>query len=254
MPSLLFFLLVPIAIFLLVGFFLFRHWRRQGEIARALGMQLFTVRVPREYPKEGQEQKKEREMIGVMEQLYSLFSNFHTTEWQRFFYGEPYVALELAVHHKGEEIHFYVGAPRAYSRIVEKQILGLYPTAEVTAVKDYNIFNPRGAATGSWARLRRHPLLPLRTYEKLEADPLGEILTAMSKLQEEGEGAALQLLIRPSKNKKIKKIAAKAAGELKKGSTFEYAFEKAKANEWFEAGEEGALELTRPAALSPGQS
>ena len=77
-------------------------------------MTLFLVRIPREKPDPQDSQRKtEKEMISVGEQLISSFAGLHTKGWNKLIYGEPYVALELAVHHVGEEIHFYIAAPRA---------------------------------------------------------------------------------------------------------------------------------------------
>jgi len=69
--------------------------------------------------------------------------------------------------------------------------------------------------------------LPFRTYQKLETDPLGEILTAMSKLEEEGEGAALQILIKPSHRTGLKSLASKVAKEIQQGYSFKEALSRA---------------------------
>lgn len=226
------FLLFTIGILVTLVTLLFRM-RARGAVARGLNMTLFTVRVQRDVTrKEGEQPKQDKELISVMEQLYASFSNFHVKGLLKLWYGEPYLALELAVHHMGEEIHFYVAAPKVYEAIVEKQILGLYPSAEVARSKDYNIFNAQGVARGSLLMLSRHPVLPLRTYQKLEADPLGQILAAMSKLEEEGEGAAIQILIKPSHRKKLKKLATKVSREVQQGYLFHEALNRARKN-WF---------------------
>ena len=62
-----------------------------------------------------------------MEQLYSSFTNLHAKGWNKFIYGEPYISLEMGVHHVGEEIHFYMAVPRSYEQIFEKQVNGFFP-------------------------------------------------------------------------------------------------------------------------------
>jgi hypothetical protein len=242
----LFFIFLLLIVFAGAAWFLFIRWRAKGFLARALGMSLFLVRVPREIPKEGDRSKQEKESIGVMEQLYSSFANFHASGWKKFIYGEPYLALELAVHHLGEEIHFYVAVPRSYEAIVEKQILGFYPTAEVSKTKDYNIFNPQGVSAGSYLVLERNPVLPFRTYQKMEADPLGEIITALSKLEREGEGASLQILIKPSHRNDLKTLASKVTKELQLGYDFYQALKRAKKSETVEALQETFSMLFSP--------
>src|SRR3989344_5821036 len=209
-----------------IVWFLFSRYKSRGVITRALNMTLFLVRLPREFPKEGQQQKQDKELIGVMEQLLSSFTSLHSKGWNKFSYGEPYLGLELAVHHIGEEIHFYFAAPKAHEGLIEKQIHGFYPTAEITKVKDYNIFGPQGITAGSHFNVGNSPVLPFKTYQKLETDPLGEILTSMSKLEEEGEGAALQILIKPSHNSGLKSLALKVSKEMQKGSDFSEALRK----------------------------
>lgn len=231
-------LLLVLVLLLFIIWFLFSHYKKRGAITRALNMTLFLIRLPREFPKEGQQQKQDKELIGVMEQLLSSFTSLHSKGWNKFSYGEPYLALELAVHHIGEEIHFYFAVPKTHEGLVEKQIHGFYPTAEITKVKDYNIFNPQGETSGSHFTVGSSPVLPFKTYQKLETDPLGEILTSMSKLEEEGEGAALQILIKPSHNSGLKSLASKVSKELQKGSDFSEALRKSskgKTQEFIEA-------------------
>jgi len=217
--------------------FLFSRYKSKGAITRALNMTLFLIRVPREFPKEGQQQKQEKELIAVTEQLIGSFTNLHSKGLNRLSYGEPYLALELAVHHIGEEIYFYIAVPKSNEEVIEKQIHGFYPTAEITKVKDYNIFNSQGVSVGSYFVSGNSPILPFRTYQKLEADSLGEILTAMSKLEEQGEGAALQILIRPSHNSGLKSLASKVSKEMQQGYDFSQAVsraQKSKTSEFIE--------------------
>ncbi len=196
--------------------------RSKGSIARALNMSLFLVTLPRQEAA-GQEQRPEKELIGVMEQLYASWSSIHARGWNRFLHGEPYLALEMAVHHVGEEIHFYVAVPRGSEETLEKQLHGVYPSAEIQRVKDFNIFNPTGAHAGGIIRLKGDPVLPMQTYLKLQSDPLGGIATALSKLDREGQGAAIQVLIRPSHQDGIRKLAQKVAHYMQSGYDFKQA-------------------------------
>src|SRR3989338_9207837 len=103
-------------------------------------------------------------------------------------YGEPYISLEMAVHHIGEEIHFYVAVPKSYEQIFEKQLHGVFPKAELERVKDYNIFNPNGVSAGAFLKTKENQILPIKTYQRLEVDPLGALTNSLSKLEKEGEG------------------------------------------------------------------
>lgn len=222
--------LAVLVIIFVAALIIFGSFRTKGSIARAINMSLFSITVPRDVPQAGsaQAQKSEKELISIMEQLYSSFSNIHSKGWNRFLYGEPYIALEMAVHHIGEEIFFYVAVPKTYEQVFEKQVHGFFPTAEVQKVKDYNIFNPNGVSVGAYAKLSTNIILPFKTYQSLQSDPLSEIATALSKLEKEGEGAAIQILMRPSHRTGTRSLAQKVAKEMQGGLSFKEAVTKAK--------------------------
>src|SRR3990167_4990922 len=152
-----------------------------------------------------------------MEQLYGSLTNIHAKGWNKFIYGEPYISLELSVQNTGQEIEFFVAVPKSYKDIFQKQVHGLYPEAEVVETPEYNIFHSQGAAMGAYVTLKNNSILPVKTYQRLESDPFGGILTSMSKLEHEGEGAALQILIRPSHQDSQKSYAQKVAQEMQRG-------------------------------------
>lgn len=217
-----------VAVLVIAAFIIVGGFRSRGALARALNMSLFLVTLPRETQDPNRQQKPDKELISVMEQLYASFGSIHAKGWNKFLYGEPYVSLEISVHHVGEEIHFYVAVPRTYEQIFEKQVHGLYPQADVQKVQDYNIFNPGGVTAGAYLKMKANPILPFRTYVRLESDPLGELVTSLSKLQKEGEGASIQLLIRPSHREDIRKLAQKVAREMQSGNDFKRALQLAK--------------------------
>ena len=215
--------LIVVGIIFIAALVLSGSLRTKGHIARALNMSLFLITLPREAPEEYGAQRTEKDLISVMEQLYSSFSNIHSKGWNKFIYGEPYISLEMAVHHVGEEIFFYIAVPTAYEQIFEKQVHGFFPNAEVEKVKDYNIFNPDGVSIGAYVKLYTNPMLPFKTYQNLQADPLSEIATSLSKLDKEGEGAAIQILMKPSHKNEVRSLAQKVARNMQGGLSFEKA-------------------------------
>src|SRR3989344_7291317 len=221
--------LITIAVIIIAGLALFDATRTKGSISRALNMSLFLVTLPRESSTPtGQPQRPEKELISLMEHLYSSFASLHSKGWNKFIYGEPYISLEMAVHHIGEEIHFYIAVPKSYDQIFQKQLHGIFPTAEIEKTKDYNIFNPQGISLGAYLKLKENPILPIRTYQHLEADPLGALANSLSKLQREGEGAAIQILIRPTHHDELRVTAQKVAKEMQSGFDFKRALERVK--------------------------
>ena len=110
--------------------------------------------------------------------------------------GETAFFLELALPSVGEETAFYAAVPRRHARLFEKQLQSIFPQARIEEkYEDYNIFHPAGGNAGAYFVLAENPVLPIRTYQRLNSDPLEVIATAFSKLQKEGEGAALQIAV-----------------------------------------------------------
>ncbi len=202
-------------------------FRSRGALARALNMTLFSIAIPRP-SLNSQQQRPEKELIGIMEQLYSSFTNIHASGWNKFIYGEPYIGLELAVRHVGQDIEFFMAVPRSYQNIFQKQVHGLYPEAEIVETKDYNIFHPHGASLAGYVNLKNDGILPIKTYQRLESDPLGEILATLSKIEHEGEGASIQILMRPSRRDDKKKFAQTVAREMQRGYQLKEALSRAK--------------------------
>lgn len=193
-------------------------------------MSLFWISMPKKTKKEeGSAPKSNKEIISIMEQFYSGLSNIRETK-DVFMYGQPYLVFEIATPQIGEEITFYMAAPERYKTIIEKQIHGLYPEALIEKVEDYNIFNPKGVSIGSYLKLSKNYVLPFRTYQNLEVDPLNEITNALSKLKEKGEGASIQVVIRPVSSK-WQKLSRDIAQEMSNGKSF-FEAKSAKGGNW----------------------
>ncbi len=216
-------LLLLVVAALVVVYFILMEMKKKGGVQRALTMALFLVSVPKESVPEG---KQEKDLISVGEQLLSGFHNLKDEMVDTLLYGAPYIALEMAVHEKGEETHFYIAVPRDFEAVAEKQIHSFYPNAEIEKVNDYNIFNAQGASAGSVISMGQDSLLPFQTYQNLPSDPLNLVLNSMSKLQAEGEGAAVQILLRPTEGKQS--FATKVAQEIQAGYSFKEALARAK--------------------------
>ena len=132
----------------------------------------------------------------------------------------PFV-FEVAVPHVGEEIHFYIAVPKRLGEVTAKQIQGLWNGASVEAMPDdYSVFNAQGTSAAAYLRQRENRILPIRTYREFDADPFSAILGGFSKVNEVGEGAALQIIARPAK-RKVKRGLRKSIESLKRGHPLE---------------------------------
>ena len=96
----------------------------------------------------------------------------------------------------------YAAVPNKHLSLFEKQVLAFYHDAKVIEVPDdYNMFNEDGGSAGAYAAFSERAVLPIKTYDNIEHDPMNMILNVFSKLKTVGEGAAIQILIAPAGNK-----------------------------------------------------
>lgn len=198
-----------VAIVLVVLLLARKEILRRGLVSRSLNLVLLSVRFSVPPPQEMNLQQL-REKIALMEQFYSHLYTLRDKWWKVLFYGHPTFALEVTVPHVGEEISFYVAVPRRLVLAVGKIIQGIFPDSAVEESRDYNIFNPEGAAAASYVLFQKNLYYPVRTYQKLEGDPMKELTNIFSKLARDGEGAALQIVARPAPKKWFKKIKKRA--------------------------------------------
>lgn len=193
------------------GYFFIRFVKRRA-LAESFRLALFLIKVPQERPKAGEEKRDFKSEIGLTEQLLSNLSSLKS----------PFV-LELAVPHVGEEIHFYLAVPRMMSEVAAKQVQGLWSGASVERQDDdYTIFNPSGAVAAAYLKQKENFALPIRTYAEIGADTFSAIAGAFAKINEVGEGAALQLVLKPVTEAKKKVYGYIQA--LKKGERLERVF------------------------------
>lgn len=170
----------------------------RGKLNRSLNMALFSVTLPREIKEETKEKEKnEKELIAVMEQFYTTLSRLSEGFINRLLYGRFHFSFEIAVESAGQEIGFYIVAPRKFEKLIEKQIHSFYYAAQIERVEDYNIFSPNSAVAIKELILAKKFIFPVRTYQNLDFDPLNNITNTLSKLPV-GEGAAIQIMLRPS--------------------------------------------------------
>ena len=167
---------------------------------KSLNMTLFEITLPP--PTDDADKAKGfKEFIGAMEQFYA---GMQSISIGRNNEGDNYFTLEVALSAESDEVVVYAGVPNTHISLFEKQVLAFYHSAKVFETReDYNIFNKEGGSAGAYARFKERPVLPIKTYDNIDHDPMNTILNVFSKLQTEGEGAAIQLVVAPAGDKFI---------------------------------------------------
>jgi len=195
----------------------------RAQISRSMNMDLEIVRVTKIFKEKkdmsaATEASAWKEEIGAMEQLLTSLSSIREKKsWlAHLLYSEPYIALEIANPAGNEEITFYMAIPSKFRDSIEKQVHSYFPHASMEKITDYTIFSPGSFTACASLGLKKSYALPINTYENMEVDPIGEISNALSKLQSEGEGAAVQLILRPA-GKSWKKAGLSIAHRMQQG-------------------------------------
>jgi hypothetical protein len=205
---------------ILRSFFGFR-----AQISRSVSMDLEIVRVAKNPKKKeemgGNPKDQWKEEIGSMEQLLSTLYSVREKRslFRQLLYGQPHLAMEIAKPAGSEEIFFYVAVPKKFRESVEKQINAYFPNASLEKVPDYTIFTPGSFTSSAILGTKNKSALPVKTYELMEVDPLSEISNALSKLNTEEEGAAIQLVIR-STDPSWRRLGRTIAHKMQQGKQF----------------------------------
>jgi len=171
---------------------------RDKEMVRALKMRLYEVTLPPIDPKG--EKREFTQLVTSMEHFYAGMLSIENTK-AGFGDVKNYFTLELALSNFSDNLVFYSAVPIEHVGLFEKQLLAVYPDARLREHReDYNPFNESGVTVSSYATASGSTAYPMRTYEAFTQDPLNVLLSVFSKINRDGEGVAVQFVIRPSGN------------------------------------------------------
>ncbi len=153
-------------------------------------------------PKESLENKEItpqliQEQIGIAENFFAVLGGLRAQRgFKHWLFGRTdHFSFEMIA--DGNEIKFYVAVPKFLEESLRQQLLAAYPYAQLEEVKDYNIFTPQGKIINTYLKLGREFIFPIKTYKKMEGDPLEGLANSLSKLSL-GTKAAIQIVARSS--------------------------------------------------------
>ena len=186
-----FFFLLSLSVFALflgvlryVAFVAFKH---RGREKRSLDSVLLEVAVPRD----------NEIKIDAAEQMFAaLFSIRKGGFWQKFKIQDT-ISFEIVA--RNEDIRFYVWCPKRLQDLIEKQIHGAFPDAQINLVPEHNIFSENGKVAYASLQLRAPAFYPIKTFKDLPTDPLSSLTSSLAKMGVD-EGAAVQIIISPEDN------------------------------------------------------
>lgn len=192
---------IVIVLLLTLLIYVFVLWtRNKGREKESLNSTLLQVTLPRD----------NEIKIDAAEQLFSNFATLRKGGRLSFLKLQPALSFEI-VGLPGD-IRFYVNTPNKFKDLVEKQINGAYPDAEIKVVEEkeakpgqvigneYNIFPEDGKVAYASLKLGSSDYMPIKVYKDLPTDPLSSITSVLAKMTE-GEGAAIQIMVSPADSK-----------------------------------------------------
>ncbi len=183
--------------------FLWLKYRKREE--RSLSMVTFEVKVP-----------KDNEIkIDAADQMFASFYSLAHSGLLSFLKHPRHITLEIVA--TKENIGFYLSVPEEDQQLIEKQIYGAYPEAQIVTVEDHNIFTKDGYVEFTALKLKKPEFWPLKTYKEMATDTIAPLTSAMAKMGE-GEGGLLQIVITPASAKWQKRGKSWIASKKKEES------------------------------------
>ena len=218
---------VVLLLVVVVGLFVLRYFLRKFSRAQQATFKRVTLLVT--LPKFRRQEESERgptkehvqEAIAAAETLFSAIGGLKAQKGLRawLFGRHDEFSFEITVEKK--TIKFFVSTPEHLQEFLEQQLSASYPDAFLEPAEDYNIFSPTGVIVGSQVVFKRENAFPIKTYRKLDKDPLNAITNVLTKVSED-DGAAFQILVRSSYAKWRNK-GVKIASNMQQGMTLDEA-------------------------------
>ncbi len=172
-------------------------FRKKEDYKRTLNLTFLQITMPK---KDSQNDEKNdtakdfKEMVSVMEQLYSSLKSIHSRKIIKKILGQDFLSFEYIA--DKWNIYFFLVVPKNYKHLIEKQINWFYPDAIIEETTEINIFKDKKFHTGTYINTSKEFFFPIKTYQHLESDGINNITNAFSKLEDD-ESAAIQILLRP---------------------------------------------------------
>lgn len=188
------------AVFTYMVFQLLKHRKREEY---ALDFVTLRVRMPRD----------NEIKIDAAEQMFSGLYSLKKRGWFSWLKAEDVFSFEIVA--LKESITFYICCSKKIRDLVEKQINGAYPTAEIKEVDEVNIFSEKGRVSFGALSLEKATYFPIKTYKDLPTDGLSLITSALGKMSD-GEGAVVQFLLQPESKRWQKRGRSFISSEKKR--------------------------------------
>lgn len=133
--------------------------------------------------------------IKTAEHMFSSLYGIRKPFFRRLIEGEYRISFEIVS--KTEGIGFYIVVPDEIASLVERQINGAYPAAEIDIVNPQEIWDRGKYTYVEELKLKGANYYPIKVYEDIKGDSLNTLTTALGKVNNK-EVLAIQYVIQPA--------------------------------------------------------
>ena len=180
-----------------IWFWILKFIQRREDYKRTLSLTFLKITMPKKDSDLDEKQETTRdfkEMIWLMEQLFASLKSIYSGKILKKILWQDILSFEYVAHEN--EVFFYLVIPKYYKNLIEKQINWFYTDAIIEETQEINIFKNRKYIEWTYINTNKDFFFPIKTYQKLESDPINNIVNSFSKLEED-ESAVIQILLKP---------------------------------------------------------
>ena len=175
----------------IVGVLLFLTWRNWQKIAKPeiIDSELLVLEIPK---------TNDKSELAAEQLFASLHGILRDKEELKLSSGvQEHLSFEIAS--VGGQIRFYVWTPKSLRGFVEGQIYSQYPSVQIRKADEDYVTHERDHSViySSEITVVDDEVLPVKTFQSFEVDPLAGITGALAKLESTDEEIWVQILAKP---------------------------------------------------------
>lgn len=173
---------------LILSYLTWRNYRR-ADVINAMESTLLVLEIPK---------ANDKSELAAEQLFASLHGILRDKSELKYNDGvQEHLSFEIAS--VNGQIRFYVWVPKALQSFVEGQIYSQYPTVQIHEADEDYVAHERDHSVvyTSEITLTANEMLPIKTFQSFEVDPLAGITGTLAKLETTGEEVWIQVLARP---------------------------------------------------------
>ena len=141
------------------------------------------------------------EVLSQAQVMYGIIASTATKGFKSHIYGQRHISFEIVA--RQGLVYYYAIVPTVLIDVVRQAITASYPSVRLEEVSEHMIFNQTGKMSGTIGgefTLKKAYVYPIATYQDAKRDASRALLNALSTANRE-DGAAIQILLRPAREK-----------------------------------------------------